>query len=47
MLLLSHDCALACRCPGPRPVCIGFGSMASGDGERQSEIAVRACAAPG
>jgi sterol 3beta-glucosyltransferase len=27
---------------GPRPVLIGFGSMASGDGERLSEIAVRA-----
>jgi UDP:flavonoid glycosyltransferase YjiC (YdhE family) len=27
---------------GPRPVFIGFGSMASGDGERLSEIAVRA-----
>ncbi|MFF0728614.1 glycosyltransferase [Streptomyces sp. NPDC004134] len=29
-------------CAGPRPVLIGFGSMASGDGERLSEIAVRA-----
>ncbi|WP_326794120.1 glycosyltransferase [Streptomyces sp. NBC_01808] len=29
-------------CSGPRPVLIGFGSMASGDGERLSEIAVRA-----
>lgn len=27
---------------GPRPVLIGFGSMASGEGERLSEIAVRA-----
>ncbi|MFJ9079385.1 glycosyltransferase [Streptomyces sp. NPDC102278] len=27
---------------GPRPVLIGFGSMASGDGERLSEIAVQA-----
>ncbi|MEU3352484.1 glycosyltransferase [Streptomyces sp. NPDC037389] len=27
---------------GPRPVLIGFGSMAGGDGERLSEIAVRA-----
>ncbi|OXY92862.1 glycosyltransferase [Streptomyces diastatochromogenes] len=27
---------------GPRPVLIGFGSMAAGDGERLSEIAVRA-----
>ncbi|MFF4401123.1 glycosyltransferase [Streptomyces sp. NPDC001480] len=27
---------------GPRPVFIGFGSMAAGDGERLSEIAVRA-----
>ncbi|MFI2425379.1 glycosyltransferase [Streptomyces sp. NPDC018955] len=27
---------------GPRPVLVGFGSMASGDGERLSEIAVRA-----
>lgn len=27
---------------GPRPVLIGFGSMASGDGERLTEIAVRA-----
>lgn len=27
---------------GPPPVLIGFGSMASGDGERLSEIAVRA-----
>ncbi|MEU6281043.1 glycosyltransferase [Streptomyces sp. NPDC047028] len=27
---------------GPRPVFIGFGSMASGDGERLSELAVRA-----
>ncbi|MFE5082790.1 glycosyltransferase [Streptomyces mirabilis] len=27
---------------GPRPVLIGFGSMASGDGERLGEIAVRA-----
>ncbi|MFF5923753.1 nucleotide disphospho-sugar-binding domain-containing protein [Streptomyces flavochromogenes] len=27
---------------GPRPVVIGFGSMAAGDGERLSEIAVRA-----
>ncbi|MFB8749100.1 glycosyltransferase [Streptomyces parvulus] len=27
---------------GPRPILIGFGSMASGDGERLSEIAVRA-----
>ncbi|MFH8451065.1 glycosyltransferase [Streptomyces fungicidicus] len=27
---------------GPRPVLVGFGSMAAGDGERLSEIAVRA-----
>ncbi|MET8899638.1 glycosyltransferase [Streptomyces sp. NPDC004538] len=27
---------------GPRPVLVGFGSMASGEGERLSEIAVRA-----
>ncbi|AIV33403.1 glycosyltransferase [Streptomyces sp. CCM_MD2014] len=27
---------------GPRPVLVGFGSMASGDGERLSEIAVQA-----
>ncbi|MEU1710685.1 glycosyltransferase [Streptomyces sp. NPDC005706] len=27
---------------GPRPVLIGFGSMAAGDGERLSELAVRA-----
>ncbi|GAA2273993.1 putative glycosyl transferase [Streptomyces ruber] len=27
---------------GPRPVLVGFGSMAGGDGERLSEIAVRA-----
>ncbi|MFG2126057.1 glycosyltransferase [Streptomyces sp. NPDC048710] len=27
---------------GPRPVLIGFGSMAAGDGERLSEVAVRA-----
>ncbi|MEU7060261.1 glycosyltransferase [Streptomyces sp. NPDC046197] len=29
-------------CAGPRPVLIGFGSMAAGDGDRLSELAVRA-----
>ncbi|KQX53169.1 MULTISPECIES: glycosyltransferase [unclassified Streptomyces] len=38
---LPHDLEDFLRA-GPRPVLIGFGSMAAGDGERLSEIAVRA-----
>ncbi|WP_405444534.1 glycosyltransferase [Streptomyces achromogenes] len=38
---LPHDLEDFLRA-GPRPVLIGFGSMAAGDGERLSEIAVQA-----